>query len=405
MRLGITSDCIHFITPDGKAGTENHILKRQLEALAVYFESVVICCPFVDFSNNVSYSIYDENKFRFIPSPKVGGNSFMDKIKLLRTIPTWLKLFKKIDKESDIVYQRFPNNLNIPGFFYFYIKRKKVFATFTGSWDKDPVASFSTRFQQFLLQKFFKGPIWVYTNSKQLKKNIFSGFSPSYTLKEWEEEVFYIEEKKFKKNSEKILKLISVGTLCERKNHSFILHTCVMLKKAHIPFHLAIAGSGERIDEYKKFIAENDLQQEVELKGSVHYEELRNLYRQYDYVVQSPTSEAYGKVPIEGYFHGLIPVLSSASILANYITNYGKRGFIFDLKDRKSLFRLLQYLYREFSETEKINMIDDGRMFVKNLTIDEWAKDYFEKISNFFPQVVKATSSFELNVEKKISIY
>src|SRR5690348_14852996 len=373
MRLGIVSDCVHFVTPAGKAGTENHILKRQLEALAMYFESVVICCPFIDLPADVSCSIYEDDKFSFIPSPKVGGNRFTDKMKLLKTVPTWLKLFKEVDRKTDIVYQRFPNNLNIPGFFYFYFKKKKVFATFTGSWDKDPVASFSTKFQQFLLEKFFTGPLWVYTNSKQLKKNIFSGFSPSYTLKEWEEEVTYIEEKKLQKNSEKILKLISVGTLCGRKNHSFILRTCIMLKKARIPFRLAIAGSGERMEEYKRFIAENDLQQEVELKGSVHYSDLRNLYRQFDYVVQSPTSEAYGKVPIEGYFHGLIPVLSSTSILANYITDHGKRGFVFDLKDEKSLFKVLQYLYEEFLESEKMTMMDDGRRFVKNLTIEQWA--------------------------------
>ncbi|HEY6975070.1 MAG TPA: hypothetical protein VH396_02205, partial [Chitinophagaceae bacterium] len=104
----------------------------------------------------------------------------------------------------------------------------------------------------------------------------------------------------------------------------------------------------------------------------------------YDYVVQSPTSEGYGKVPIEGYFHGLIPVLSSSSILANYITNFSKRGFVFDLKDPDSLFRVLKYIYCGFAKEKKMEMIKEGRLFVKDLTIDKWAKDYIEKINSYY---------------------
>src|SRR4051812_15586057 len=158
MRLGISSDCVHFKTPSGDIATDTHIFLRQIEALAAYFDSVVICCPFANFRDDLSYSFYSNPKISFIPSPKVGGNRLSDKIKLIKVIPEWLRLFKQLDQSSDIVYQRFPNNLNIPGFFYFYFKNKKVFATFTGSWDKDPIASFSTRFQRFLLQRFFRGP-------------------------------------------------------------------------------------------------------------------------------------------------------------------------------------------------------------------------------------------------------
>src|SRR6476661_8084353 len=164
MRLGITSDCIHYRLEDGRVATSNHILKRQIDALAEYFEHVTICCPFIDLPGDASYSVYEDGKIYFIASPNVGGDTLRDKVALIKTIPIWIKLFKMVDKNSDVIYQRFPNNLNIPGFFYFYFKKKKVFATFTGSWDKDPGSSFSTRFQRFLLKNFFRGPAWVYTN-------------------------------------------------------------------------------------------------------------------------------------------------------------------------------------------------------------------------------------------------
>jgi glycosyltransferase involved in cell wall biosynthesis len=386
MRLGITSDCIHYRLEDGRVVTSNHILKRQIDALAEYFEHVIICCPFIDMPADTSYSVYENKKIHFIPSPNVGGDAINDKIRLIKTIPIWIKLFKIVDKNSDIVYQRFPNNLNIPGFFYFFLKKKKVFATFTGSWDKDPVSSFSTRFQRFLLKYFFRGPVWVYTNFRNHPKNIIPGFSPSYTLNEWKEEVIYIEKRKSKLllNGSKKLKMISVGTLCVRKNHSFILNSCLYLKKENIPFSLAIVGVGEKMEEYKKFIEVNELSDFVELKGSLHYSKLRLLYRENDFVVQSPTSEPYGKVPIEGYLHGLIPILSSSSILANHITNNNSRGFTFDLNDEKSLFHALKYCYYELPEKRKIEMIEDGRAFVKSLTIDEWATGYIKEIGSYY---------------------
>jgi glycosyltransferase involved in cell wall biosynthesis len=262
-----------------------------------------------------------------------------------------------------------------------------VFATFTGSWDKDPVASFSTRFQRFLLRSFFRGPVWVYTNEPSRIKNIIPGFSPSYSSAEWEEETPCIEKRKcllLSDKQEKKLRMISVGTLCVRKNHSFILNTCVHLKKENIPFSLDIVGTGVRMKEYTDFVETHGLKDCVKLRGSLHANELRKLYRENDFVVQSPISEGYGKVPIEGYFHGLIPILSSASILANYITNGNRRGFTFDLSDEMSLFHVLKQCYLDLTNEKRIEMIADGRAFVKSLTTDEWASEYAREIKRYY---------------------
>lgn len=386
LRLGIISDCIHFYTPGGRIGTDTHIFYRQISALAKHFGQVIICCPFIKYPGNISYSEYKNDKITFIASPHVGGNRVKDKLHLIRAIPTWLKLFREVDQKTDIVYQRFPNNLNIPGFFYFYFKRKKVFATFTGSWDKDPGASFTTRVQRFLLNNYFRGPVWVYTNEKLQKPHIISSFSPSYSRSEWTEEHDRIQQKinSLDPPGHGMLKMISVGTLCERKNHAYILQTCVKLKMEGIPFHLVIAGAGKRMEEYLSFVAENELSENITFTGSVHYNRLRQLYREADYVVQSPVSEPYGKVPIEGYFHGLIPILSSASVLAGMITNNGKRGFLFDIKEEDALLNILRYIYCKMPENLKSGMIKDGRIYVKQLTIEDWAEDYVKILNRYY---------------------
>jgi len=123
-KLAIITDCIHMYDKDGNVVTENHIFRKQIQAIAAMFSETLICCPFDTFSNNKVASVYRQNNIRFVSLPNVGGSSIKDKLKLISTISVWLRAFKKADKFADIVYQRFPNNVNIPGGFYFFIKEK-----------------------------------------------------------------------------------------------------------------------------------------------------------------------------------------------------------------------------------------------------------------------------------------
>ncbi len=129
MKLGIISDCIHYKTPDGRIGTENHILLRQLQALCSFYSETLICCPFETYDPSKVISVYSDKNIHFTPVPVVGGDTLKAKLKIFAVFSKWLAAFKKIDRFSDVVYQRFPNNLNIPGFFYFFLKKKKVIGT------------------------------------------------------------------------------------------------------------------------------------------------------------------------------------------------------------------------------------------------------------------------------------
>lgn len=383
MRLGIISDCIHVKTKEGYAASEVHIFVRQMEALATHFSSVVICCPFKENKFIKEVTTYKNNKITFVELPEVGGNSFFSKIKLLSAIPTWLSAFKKIDQQTDIVYQRFPNNLNIPGFFFFYFKKKKVFATYTGTWQNESKEPLSYSFQKWLLRKYFKGPIWVYSNEKKIAYNIFGGFSPSYSLNEWNEETNQVNTRIKKLQSANIttLKLITVGALINYKNQQYILDTCVQLKEKNIPFCLQIVGEGPLKNQYENFIQANNLEENIKLIGSLNFIQLRDLYRQNDFIVQAPLSEGFGKVPVEGFFHGLIPVINNLT-MASYLIGENERGYLFNASTKNSLFQVLENIF--FHPQDLHKLILNGREFAKNLTLESWASEYFTKATSFF---------------------
>lgn len=383
MKLGIISDCIHYKTPDGKIGTENHILLRQLQALCFFYSETLICCPFEEYDSSKVITTYSQNNIHFTPVPLVGGETLQAKLKLLSALPIWWKAFKKIDGFSDVVYQRFPNNLNIPGFLFFWLKKKKVFGTYTGTWGDFESEARTYRFQRWLLRHHFRGPVWVYSNERLRGNRIFNGFSPSYSLAEWDEETLQVQKRmeRIRKEGVPVFRLISVGTLIGYKNQIGILKTCLLLKKHNFPFLLTIAGDGPMRNELISFITKNDLQNEVKLAGKKTYAELRELYRQHDFVVQAPLYEGFGKVPVEGFFHGAIPVINNISMAA-FMTGNEERGYLFDAANEKNLADTLLKISTEIPRLPE--MILNGRNFAKSQTLEEWAKQYYQTVTAYF---------------------
>ena len=385
MKLGIISDCTHYKTPDGRIGTENHILLRQFEALCSYYAETLICCPFGLYDSSKVISFYNVGKIMFTPVPKVGGDTLKAKVQLLLTLPKWIKAFKKIDRFSDVVYQRFPNNLNIPAFFYFRLKTKKSFATYTGTWKNHKGEPATYRFQRYLLTNFFKGPVWVYAETTLKEARLHNGFSPSYSSKEWHEETNQVEKRIINITKEGIPKfrLITVGTLIDYKNQLLILKTCVILKKKQFAFSLTIVGDGPMRKELEQFIIDNHLKDEVKMTGKVNAEDLRELYRRHDFAVQAPLFEGFGKVPIEAFFHGVIPVINNIS-LANNIIGNEERGFLFDATSEHNLVEVINKISNNIQLLPGIIM--QGRAYAYTHTLNAWAEEYYKTVNAYFEE-------------------
>lgn len=383
MKLGILSDCIHYKTPDGKIGTENHILLKQFQELCSHFSEVMICCPFGDFNNQRIISTYADTKIVFYPLPKVGGQTVKDKLGLILTIPAWLRAFRTVDRFSDIIYQRFPNNLNIPGFFYFWLKKKKVFATYTGTWKNHPGEPYTYKFQRWLLNKYFRGPVWVYAEEKPTNPRIIESYSPSYNDDVWTEEIEQVDHRieKLKTNGLSTFRLITVGSLCENKNQAYIIEACNLLKQKGFNFNLKIVGDGSIKDDLQNLINKYSLQNEVKLLGKKTISELRELYRESDFVVQAPLAEGFGKVPVEGFFHGVIPVINNIS-LAFVITGNQERGYLFEATKPQNLVNALLTIQKEMNVLP--SKIVKGREYARTKTLKAWAKEYYEVISEYY---------------------
>ncbi|WP_207493431.1 glycosyltransferase [Aridibaculum aurantiacum] len=382
MILGIITDCTHYTSPSGEVCTENHILLRQFKHLSAYFEKTIILCPFGKFDDRKVTTTYTSSNIQFHQLPLVGGNAMKDKVQLLVTVPKWLRAFKMLHRQCDVVYQRFPNNLNIPGFIYFWLQRKKVFATYTGTWSGYQGEAASYRLQRWILRSPFRGPVWVYDEKGKEQGRIRNGFSPSYSVAEWEEETAQVEKRKQRiENGLTTYKFLTVGTIIDYKNQLAIVQACHVLKQKGFSFQLTIVGDGPMKAELEEYVIKNGLQEEVKLVGKQNHVSLRQLYREHDFVVQAPLKEGFGKVPIEGFFHGVIPVINNIS-MASQMIGANERGFLFDASKPNHLVETLLSLPAQ--QHLFAGMINKGRTYAKLQTLEAWAREYYETVSAYY---------------------
>ncbi len=367
----------------GNAVTEVHIFCRQMQALASLFQHTVICCPFVQYSSDKVTTAYTDKGIDFLPLKNAGGNTLKEKIKLITNIPGWIKGFKAAASDADIIYMRFPNNLNIIGFFYFYFKGFKTFATYTGTWENYNNEPLTYRFQKWLLKHFFKGPAWIYMQEEWRSKNFFKGISPSYTLHEWDEETEQVQERteRIMKNDITLPVFITVGGLNSNKNQQYILDAFKILHTEGFPFYLYVVGDGELRSSYEQFVLRNNLQDYINICGKKNYTQLRGLYRRCDFLIQATLVEGFGKVPIEGFFHGVIPLLNNVA-LSGEMTGNGKRGFTFSATDVNNLVKLIKKTTG--MQHRLAEMIVSGRDYAKGQTLENWAQSYVEKINEHY---------------------
>lgn len=383
MVLGIISDCVHIKSSDGRIGSKVHVLVKQLDHLSTYFGKVYICAPVVKSTDNhAAISVYSNKNIVFIPIPLAGGNSILSKMKIASVLPIWVYKIIQVCSKSDLVYLRAPNNISIPGFIISSLFRKKRFSTFTGTWSGYKSEPFTYALQRKYLAKCFRGPVFVYGSLPSDRQNIHNTISPSYSMDDWHMETVQVEARLKALADQKVfggkINLITVGSLTENKNQIFILETMAKLKMLNVNFILWVAGEGENLKQYENFVSKNNLQEDVCFLGNIKQDQLREYYRKADLIIQAPIQEGFGKVPIEGFFHGVIPLLSDVN-LSRKIVGDNERGRVFNSQDElMGHINLLMH-----NPSEMIELIKNGRAYARENTLEDWGKETLCQINSY----------------------
>jgi len=115
-----------------------------------------------------------------------------------------------------------------------------------------------------------------------------------------------------KKKKPEILKLLFVGRIIRTKGVYELVKACKRLKESNFKFKLTMIGDGSEILEIKKLIKEYKLEEEVELKGALAYEDTQLLYPMYDLFINPSYTEGLPTTVLEALGNNLFVVATDA---------------------------------------------------------------------------------------------
>jgi len=121
--------------------------------------------------------------------------------------------------------------------------------------------------------------------------------------------------------------LITVARLSKEKNLYFLLDGIKYVKKnSDLNFKLIVLGDGPERDNLQDYIKENNLENNVELLGSIDFEEISRYYLASDLFVFASTSETQGMVLLEA-MAGKTPVVAVRSSGTDDVIKNGYNGY------------------------------------------------------------------------------
>lgn len=373
MRLGIISDAHHYYDESGMLSSLTPVV-RQFEQWAKIFDSVTICAPLLSGSPPVTYqTFYMAANIQLLPITNAGGNTLLDKLFLVQQTMSWWRTLKKLIKEVDAIHIRCPNNISILGLLAIQNAHILRQAVYTGTWQGYAGEPITYAWQRLFLRRFFEGPVAVYGDWPNQPHHIVPSFSPSYSQTVWESEKHHVSNR-IRCLSDRIVlpepvRLLTVGSLNHNKNQRLVIRVAQILRQAGIQIKLDLLGDGDQFLMLEQLVKDLKLGGVIKLHGQVSQDVAREFYRQADFVVQASYAEGFGKVPIEAFFHGAIPILSDVG-MSIQIVGGNQRGRVFPTDDANSAVQEIMALIRH--PDEMIRLIRNGRVYAKTQTLEAW---------------------------------
>lgn len=183
------------------------------------------------------------------------------------------------------------------------------------------------------------------------------------------ENVFFehYKERNFDYGNKPLLKFVSIGTLKEQKNHSFLIDN--FTKLSSYEYTLDIIGAGPQkmflIDKINKLGASN-----ISLRMGVR--DLQQELGAYDFFILASKYEGFGIAPVEAMATGLPLVLADINVFQE-VTN-GNASF-FDIDKPDTLLNFLHSIPEKSAEIKK--KCDNGRVWaIKQFT----KRNYISKL-------------------------
>lgn len=319
---------------------------REMNLWLKHVDELIVLAPKTNDANTSSIDLnYEHSAISFIKIPKFDIKSFISVLKSTCKIPVIICKMISAIRKSDHIHLRCPGNVSLLGcIVQIFFPRKTKTVKYAGNWDPKSKQPLSYKLQKWILSNTFltkNCKVLVYGEWPNQTKNIKPFFTATFKDSE--------KASIIKKEYDKLWNFVFVGSLVEGKRPLLAIQIIGKLYNMGYKVNLDIYGNGLLMEDLKKYITENNLQNSINLHGNKSKEVLKKAYKEAHFSLLLSKSEGWPKALAEAMFFGAIPIATSISCIP-YMLDYGKRGVVVEPEVNKVVKVLKSIRLAEFEK-------------------------------------------------------
>ena len=365
MRLLVISSA-----PIVQKDNQNHLYapyEKEMQLWAKYADTIQFCCPIWREDKKLLIAPISFKVDMIVALQEFDITSFSNKLKAISlAFVALVKIFKAM-KQADHIHLRCPGNIALLAcLVQILFPNKQKTAKYAGNWDPKSQQPWSYRLQKWILSNTFltrNMQVLVYGEWEGSTNNVKSFFTATYSEEEVQKSTSEIRSL-----SDEVIRFLFVGTLSKGKQPLYVIQLVEELYKRGEKVILELYGEGVLRKDLEHYIAQNNLETIVALKGNQSKETVLKGYQNSHFLILPSKSEGWPKVVAEAMFWGCVPIASPVSCVSFMMGN-GSRGII-----------LKEQLHNDVSQIRNVlnnqedykKMALDGQTWSRQFTTDKF---------------------------------
>ena len=354
---------------------------REMNIWLQYVDEVIVVAPLVNKELNPIHEKYCHSKLRFLTVSEFNITSVANFFKALFKLPKVFSTVYLAMSQADHIHLRCPGNMGLIGaLVQMLFPNKPKTAKYAGNWDPRAKQPITYKLQRWILSNTFltkNMQVLVYGDWENQTKNIKPFFTATYSESEvrgTKYEVRSEDEETRRRGDEESrsfrdgVKFLFVGTLSRGKQPLYAIQLVQELYEKGKKVTLELYGEGVLRKDLEYYIAQNNLETIVTLKGNQSKEAVLKAYQTSHFLILPSKSEGWPKVVAEAMFWGCVPIVSKVSCVP-YMLDYGERGIQLEEQLETDISQVMHLLSDEFLYQK---MASEGQNWSRQFTTDKF---------------------------------
>ena len=350
--------------------------EKEMQLWAKHADTIQLCCPIWREDRKLLIAPISFEVEKIIEFQEFDITSFSNKLKAVPlAFVALIKIFKAM-KQADHIHLRCPGNIALLAcLVQILFTNKQKTAKYAGNWDPKSKQPWSYRLQKWILSNTFltrNMQVLVYGEWPNQTKNIKPFFTATYSEEEigrlGDEEMGRRGDEEIGRRGDEVIRFLFVGTLSKGKQPLYVIQLVEELYKRGEKVILELYGEGVLRKDLEHYIAQNNLETIVTLKGNQNKETVLKGYQNSHFLILPSKSEGWPKVVAESMFWGCVPIASPVSCVS-YMMGNGNRGII--LKEQLD-FDVNQIINVLKNQEVYLKMSSEGQSWSRQFTTDKF---------------------------------